>query len=234
MSRKQRHRGPHPGDEQLFSPDQLALMRTALNDYCWLLERDYAPAAALKLVGDRYSLRKRQRDAVLRCACTEDQRRSRQERRVDEPGGQRIAVDGFNALIIAESMLSGGPIIVGRDGARRDIASVHGSYKRVEETSDAVTMLVELLAPAAEVKWYFDQPVSNSGRAAQRIRDEASSRGLSWTAEVVYSPDRQLVEMSDWVIASSDAWILDNSLAWIDLASLLNPAPLWLIDLRSC
>jgi hypothetical protein len=233
VSRRQRHRGSHPGDDELFSAEQLGSLRTALADFCWLLERGYAQAAALKLVGDRYALRKRQRDAVLRCACTEAQRRSRIERQVVDPTGKRIAVDGFNALIITESMLSGGPIIVGRDGVRRDIASVHGSYKRVEETPAAVTLLVDLLEPASEVHWYFDQPVSNSGRAAQRIRDEAESRGLRWTAEVVYSPDRALIERSEWVIASSDAWILDNALSWIDLASLANPDQLWLLDLGS-
>src|SRR5215213_2775070 len=134
------HRGPHPEDRSLFGPDWEGRLRTAVSDLSWLLSRDYASPSALKVVGDRYGLTARQRTAVMRCACTDEARAGRLAREVSVAAlaGRRLWIDGYNVLTTVEAALAGGVVIVGRDGAWRDMASMHGTWRRVEETGPAI------------------------------------------------------------------------------------------------
>jgi hypothetical protein len=222
------HRGAAPKDRELFGEEALPALRDAVAELSWLLGRGYSDVSALELVGNRHALAKRQRVAVSRCACTDAQRDARRSRRVESIEGRAVEVDGFNAIIVGESSLSGGIVLVGRDGARRDLASVHGTWRRVEETSRAIEALGEVLAPAREVVWRLDRPVGNSGRLRALLAEIAEARGWTWTIEVEPSPDRSLVAAPD-VVATADAWILDRCRAWIDLPARIAGA--WLVDL---
>src|SRR2546429_1054165 len=151
----------------------------------WLLSRGYQPKSALKLVGDRHSLRERQRLAVARAACSDESRERRRERRVEARGvrGSELVIDGFNLVITLEAALAGGVLILCRDGCLRDLSSVHGSYRAVEETERAVTLAGEVLDDlgARAALWLLDSPVSNSGRLAERVRRIAAGGGWPWT-----------------------------------------------------
>jgi hypothetical protein len=54
-------------------------------------------------------------------------------------------IDGYNVLTSIEAALSGGVILRARDGCYRDMASMHGSYRKVEETISAIHILGELI-----------------------------------------------------------------------------------------
>ncbi len=232
MTDRRRHRGPAPQDDRLFGAARVTVLRRAVEEMGWLLSRGYPEAAALKLVGDRHDLTARQRKAVRRSACSDAARDDRRARSLG-PGelrGRSVDVDGFNCIILCESVLSGAPVFVGRDGALRDLASVHGTWRRVAETARAVEALTALLgrAGAAEVTWWLDRPVSNSGRLAQALRDAGAA-----DVRLVAHVDRRLAEGED-VVASADAWVLDQCGAWVDLprAVLDASAPeAWLVDL---
>src|SRR5205823_7732523 len=131
-----RHRGAHPEDRELFAPKWHVALRGAVADFSWLLSRDYATPSALKVVGDRYGLSARQRTAVMRSACSDSARASRLERETQlaNVAGRPLWIDGYNVLTSVEAALAGGVIIVGRDGCWRDMASMHGTWRRVEET----------------------------------------------------------------------------------------------------
>ena len=86
MPDKRIHRGPHPDDGKLFAAEKIAGLRTALADYSLLLTKGYAETGALKLVGDRFALTQRQRVAVMRSACTDEQLKSRKEKRIANRG----------------------------------------------------------------------------------------------------------------------------------------------------
>lgn len=137
---KRQHRGAHPADKDLFGARHLASLRRATTELSWLLGRGYAPLASLKLVGDRYGLTARQRLAVSRAACSDEQRERRQARclPVAEAAGESLIVDGFNLIITVEAAMSRGLLIRGRDLCIRDLSSVHGSYRAVEETERAI------------------------------------------------------------------------------------------------
>lgn len=52
------------------------------------------------------------------------------------------------------------------------------------------------------MRWLLDQPVSNSGQLAARLRELGLTLGLFWIAEVVMNPDSVLAETTDVVVAS--------------------------------
>ena len=62
-------------------------------------------------------------------------------------GGGRIDVKGFlRFTITVEAALSDGFLFMGRDGCLRDLAGIHGTYRRVEETLPAVEQIGRFLA----------------------------------------------------------------------------------------
>jgi hypothetical protein len=213
-------------------------LRAAVADLSHLLGRGYAEIAALELVGNRHQLTVRQRMAVRRCACTDAQRSGRMARCVgpERWRGAALAVDGFNVLTTVEVALAGGVLLRARDSCVRDIASMHGSFRRVDETEPALQHLADVLIAArpTSVLWILDRPVGNSGRLAQRIRDVAATRELAWTVELHDRADAAL-RSAPVLVATADSAILDAIGPWIDLASVaiarLAAAPI--VDLAS-
>jgi hypothetical protein len=219
---KRLHRGPHPADSTLFAAEQRPKLRQAAGDLCWLLSRGYAQPSALKLVGDRYQLAERQRMALLRSTCSDQQRSRRLASQVpwQAPAGRTLWIDGYNVLTTIEAALAGGFLLAGRDGCYRDLASVHGTFRRVEETSPALELLGEMLAPmAGPIVWYFDSPVSNSGRLRGLMLALAGRRQWKWQVELVTNPDVVLAA-SPQLIATADSAILDRAAGWLNLARL--------------
>jgi hypothetical protein len=147
MPDKRTHRGPHPQDRELFGPASIDTLQRAVADYSLLLSKGYADKSSLKLVGDRFSLTDRQRLAVMRSACSDEQLAGRAERemQISELAGQPIVIDGYNLLITVEAAMSGGLIFKGRDGCFRDLASIHGTYHKVTETIPALQMIAQFL-----------------------------------------------------------------------------------------
>lgn len=231
-------RGPAQDDERLFAPERISDLRLAVWELSWLLGRGYAENSALKLVGDRHALLARQRTAVLRSACTDAaiERRHNRRLRSEALAGHALAIDGFNQLIAVEVGLSGGVVLVGRDGALRDLAGVHGSYDRSEQTLAAATLIGQQLAglEVGPIVWWLDRPVSNSGRLRAMLLELSEQRGWGWQVELHVDPDRVLIA-GDAVVASGDAWVLDEAGRHFDLArmTLMNECPAaWLVDLE--
>lgn len=221
MPDRRRHRGAHPRDHEIFAEPAWWALRSATLDYCWLSSRGYSLDAALALVGDRYQLVARQRVAVARISCSDAALAARRSRRLapEQLRGAALHIDGFNVCITLEAALSGGLVLVGRDGAHRDLASVHGNYRRVSETPPALELLVTELAALqpAQVTWYFDRPVSNSGTLAGLLRRSLEARGC---AGVVLLSDRVDAEVSaaGGVALSADSGVIDAAESWFDLA----------------
>src|SRR5437879_4448811 len=143
MSDTRKHRGAHPADRKLFAEILLLALRTAVGDLSWLLTRGYTMKAALKLVGDRHALTDRQRLAISRAACSEQskERRAAMNLPAEAVAGEELIIDGFNLIITMEAALSGGVLIHCRDGCIRDLSSVHGSYRSVNETNQAISLI---------------------------------------------------------------------------------------------
>jgi hypothetical protein len=225
MPDRRTHRGPHPEDARDFAPAAVPVLRSATADLSWLLTRGYALPSALKLVGDRYQLTARQRTAVSRCACSDQQhaRRTNHEVTFLELAVADVWIDGYNVLTSIEAALAGGVILRGRDGCLRDMASMHGSYRKVAETVPAIEMLGDALGGSrvARCRWLLDQSVSNSGRLRTIILQVAAHHGWNWTVDLVPDPDPLLAAApSPICIATADSAILNEAERWLPLARL--------------
>ena len=222
MPDKRTHRGPHPRDAKLFAPAAISDLQSALADFSLLLTKGYAEKSSLKLVGDRFSLTERQRLAVMRSACSDQQLASRDKREVKiaDLTDQPIAIDGYNVLITVEAAMSGGVIFKGRDGCFKDLASIHGTYRKVTETIPAVQLIGDFLneISAGDCLWLLDSPVSNSGRLKTLIGELSRKNNWNWEIELLASPDAELIKTAA-VAASSDSVVLDRCERWVNLAT---------------
>ena len=176
---------------------------------------------------------------------------------VEALAGQPLAIDGYNLLITIEAALSGGLIFKGRDGCFRDLASIHGTYRKVEETVPAVKLIGDFLTEirVAQALWLLDSPVSNSGRLKTLIAQLARENNWPWEIRLTISPDAELsspltVPSSHFpanrqlptdnrqltaIVVSTDSVILDACQKWTNLAAeiITQQTPLHDPD-RSC
>jgi hypothetical protein len=218
---KPSHRGPDPHDASAFDAASLPALRGAGADFCWLLTRGYASVSALKLVGDRFSLTERQRQAVRRSACSDDDRVKRLKNNCPEAevGGHVLFVDGFNVLTTIEAALGGAVVLSCRDLTYRDIAGLHGTYRRVAETIPALYLLGATISGLCigQCRWLFDRPVSNSGRTRRLVLDYALQHAQDWSVELVDDPD-PLLKASSEIVATADSAVLQACSRWFNLA----------------
>lgn len=221
MASKQKHRGQQSDDPHLFNEKWVNILNTAVDDLSYLLTRGYSIQSSLQLVGNRYRLTKRQRKALWRAAANDALIPLRHARRVpiDRLGGEKVAIDGYNLLISVESGLAGGIIIECRDGSFRDLASIHGTYRKVEETLPALQLIGEHLhqLKITQAHWYLDAPVSNSGRLGHLIREIAHAQQFPWEVSLVNSPDKELAQETDSICISADGWVLDHAQRWTNM-----------------
>ncbi|WAK04120.1 DUF434 domain-containing protein [Methylobacter sp. YRD-M1] len=231
-----RHRSAHLGDKVLFNDENLLRLRKAIYDLCWLLNRGYARHSAIKLVGDHYQLPKRQRLAISRAACSDESRKMRAAKclSIEAIKDRQLVIDGLNLIITIETIMAGGVVLRCRDSCIRDIASIHGTYRQVHETGNAIELLgqtLEFFEPE-NILWIFDRPVSNSGRLAVMVREIAEAQGWNWQTALMDNPD-QFISRSDQIAITSDSAILDEVGQWINLGDhiVANFFPeAWIID----
>ena len=240
MPDKRSHRGPGPKDGELFGTQHVKPLQDAVADLNWLLSRDYAERSSLKLVGDRYRLTERQRKAIMRCACSNRQRHQRQKSEVcaEDLPNKTVVIDGYNLLITVEAALSNAVLLKGSDGCIRDLAGIHGTYRRVEETLPAIKRIASGLRQlkVSDAVWLLDKPVSNSGRLKALIDRWGAEHNISWQVILAANPDKMLIQ-SDHIVISSDSGVLDRCSKWFNFVTYMfseldtDKKKLWLIEL---
>ncbi len=224
MIDQRNHRGRHPEDSELFAEQYHDVLREAASHLSWLLTRGYAVKSSMKLVGDRFKLKSRQRLAVQRSSVADRNLLNRNEKRklATQVAGKTVWIDGFNLLTTIEAALSGGVLLLGRDGCLRDMASMHGSYRRVEETAPALELLGTYFNTWGlnSAVWLLDEPVSNSGRLKKVIENVARENAWNWTVQLDPNPDRTLIERPE-IVVSADSFILDGCAQWLNVAAIV-------------
>jgi len=235
-SHDQRHRNAHPDDQALFGDQQLLRLQKAVYELCWLFNHGYARHSAITLVGDHHQLRRRQRIAIGRAACSDDRKNARNCKclKLQQIKNRDLIIDGFNLIITLEAAIAGAVLLQCRDGCIRDLASVHGTYRQVRETKSVIELVGRALAvfEPASVQWLFDKPVSNSGQLAQLVRKVANTYNWNWQADLLDNPD-QTIKASDKIAITSDSVILDSVEYWLNLTAYLLEQYVqdaWLID----
>lgn len=224
MSSETRNRGKQSNDDKLFSEKWKPIFTKAIDDLSFLYTRGYGEKSALQLVGNRYQLNVRQQKALGRISEAQQdiELRKSKELSIDQLANEKVAIDGFNLLILLESALSGAYVFKCRDNNYRDISGVHGSYKRVIKTEHSLLTIGNTLndLKVKHVQWYLDAPISNSGRLKTIMRETAEQNNFPWEIFLVNNPDRTLAEL-DVIVVSSDGWVLNHSARWFNLGAYL-------------
>ena len=219
---KEVKRGYIPTDAKEFNDTNLEIIKRAQLDIFMLLERGYSIKSASTFVGNHYLLSERQRLAIVRATSTSKDMEMRKNKLLKSDfEGKRIYIDGLNLIITLEVALSESLVLKCMDGTIRDMAGLRGTYKLIDKTDIAIQLIGEELAQMkiAEVTFYLDSPVSNTGRLKQRIIEILSRYSYDIKVELVNNAD-VILETKDYVI-TSDAIILNKCESWINLAYVI-------------
>ena len=103
------------------------------------------------------------------------------------------------------------------DGTIRDLAALRGTYRIIPETTDAISMLLDVLLEAGteSIHILLDEPVSNSGRLKALIADIGEKYPFTLDIQIRKDVDRELYGKEN--VITSDSVILDNCKSWINL-----------------
>lgn len=216
---KEVKRGYIPTDEKEFDDTNLKIIKRAQSDIFMLLERGYSIKSSSTFVGNHYLLSERQRLAIVRATSTSIDIENRKNKLLNSNfEDKKIHVDGLNLIITLEVSLSESLVLKCMDGTIRDLAGLRGTYKLIDKTDIAIKLIGEQLAKMkiAEVTFYLDSPVSNTGRLKQRIIEILSIYSYEVKVELVNNAD-VILETKACVI-TSDAIILNKCESWINLA----------------
>lgn len=218
-------RGFVPEDERNFSAEAIGKMRDASKDLLYLVNRGYPVDSASTFVGNRFLFSQRQRLALVRSIADDAALRARGEKRLsaEDLRDRQVFVDGFNIIITLEVWKSGGILLSGMDGAVRDLASLRGTYRIIDETQQAAEELLSHLKKTGvrEAVIYLDEPVSNSGRLKALLAEEAEKIGLPVDIRVEKDVDHTLYGRE--CVITSDSVILDHCSSWYSLGAALIP-----------
>lgn len=238
MTLKIKRRGYDPSDEICFSETSVKLLRRALDEIVWLLERGYRIKPVVELVGGHYQLTARQRMALQRGAATHEQGLHRAGIMLPmvEVRQTPLNIDGFNLIILLEVALSGSPLILGRDGVLRDLAGLRGTYGIVDKTQLALELVGRALGTLGvpSAKFILDEPVSNSGRLGQLISTEGAAWGIP--VEVLLAKNADAALSGAAGVVTGDSVILDKCSSWFNLGRWIVEEWIpgaWVVNLES-
>lgn len=215
---KQVKRGFVATDLAEFSGKALPLLHRAQEELVFLLNHGYNIEKSVTFIGNHYQLSARQRFALTRATASWETVRLRLAKRWEGSlKGHTLLVDAFNLIITLEAALSGSTLLYGMDGTVRDLCGLHGTYRLIDKTDEALRMLAAFLkrSGVAETIFYLDAPVSNSGRLKARILTVMEEEELPAKARLVQNADAALWEQEG--VVTSDAIILDRCRSWVNL-----------------
>ena len=208
-------RGYVPEDERNFSISALETMRIASSHINYLINEGYDLKSASTFVGNHFLLSERQRLAIVRSLATKEQLETRMGKKKEN--GAEVWVDGFNMIITLEVLFCDSILFTCMDGTIRDLAALRGTYRIIPETTDATSMLLDVLleAGAESVHILLDEPVSNSGRLKALIADIGEKYPFTLDIQIRKDVDRELYGKEN--VITSDSVILDHCRSWINL-----------------
>jgi len=194
----------------------------------YLVNRGYPKDSAIRFVSNHHRLPNEQRFVLARVIVASHTACRRRSKAVplEALGRKAVFVDGYNVLIIVESILSGCSVYLSDDGFLRDTRGIFRSYRASKFTVPALSEILDILTIAGpdRVEVLLDQQIGMSGQLAAQITEMMTERGPAWTARTVQDCDRQLkTELG--IVATADGNVIDASSQVIDL-------PYWIAKRR--
>ena len=237
MSTKNVKRGFDPDDTKIFSKESIAELKIAQEEIQWLLDRGYKMKQIIEFIGNHYLLSVRARTALQRTTSSMAEYEKRRSTMLPFECAKDgcLNIDGFNIIITLEVAISGSPILLGKDGVYRDLAGLRGTYRIIDKTDTAISLigktLQELSVPM--VKFYLDSPVSNSGRLKTKILEYSEQWGMPVEVDLIPNVDAVLAGKER--VVTGDSIILDECKSWFNLSRKIiedHIQDAWVIDLR--
>ncbi|WP_170920316.1 DUF434 domain-containing protein [Desulfacinum hydrothermale] len=206
--------------------DETGVIHEAAEDLFLLLNKGYPRSSAITWVGNRYNLPREGRELLRRGIFSQTAALRRRAKKVRGAAwrSRLLVVDGHNVHITVESALLRRPLVVGNDGALRDIAALSARFRPGPTTQRVVDLVCGTLERflSAQVRFYFDAPMSRSGELAGMYERCLKELGVPGWARAVAVPEQHFPARG-CVIASSDRAVVDGCESWLDLAR-------WVID----
>lgn len=207
-----------PNDQKEFSGKSIDKLLKAGRDLQYLLNQGYNIKGASTFIGNHYLLSERQRLALVRAISSNESIKMREAKEVKIiPQESVVNIDGFNTIITLEVALSDSLLLKSMDGTIRDLAALRGTYRLIDKTDTAITLIGSILEKnkVDKAAFYLDAPVSNSGRLKQRITELLNTFTFEVQVEVINNVDAVLEKLDN--VITSDAIILDKCVSWINL-----------------
>lgn len=211
-------RGYAPNDHKEFGGKSLSILFSAGRDLHYLLNQGYNIKSASEFVSNHYLLSERQRLALVRAVSSKKSLSARKEKEISEIlPGSTVHIDGFNTVITLEVALSDSLLLKCMDGTIRDLAALRGSYRLIDKTESAITLIGKALEDfrIGKAVFYLDAPVSNVGRLKSAILELLSPLQFEVHIEVTDNVDTVLKTLDN--VITGDAIILDQCISWINL-----------------
>jgi hypothetical protein len=233
-------RGYDVDDEIAFKGDGYKKLLEAKEIVTFLLDHKFRVKQATMFVANHYMLNERQRLVLARgCGKTSDvAKRKAKMLKPEDLKGKEVFIDGFNAIIPLESMLSDSVLIQCADGAIRDLANLKGSYRIIDKTQSAIRLILQKLQNygVAKATFYLDKPISNSGRLKSYINAIARDYAIEVDVELHDGVDKLLYDKEN--VISGDCIVLDKAISWYPLYADIvedygKTHNVWLLDMTN-
>lgn len=212
-------RGYLPDYEKMFRNEGIAALQEAVTDALFLLNRGHNLKRAAHFAMEHYQLSNAQRIAMTRGIASDDEilRRSASMLPYDEVKNQTVFLDGFNAIILMESLVSASPVFLCMDGAVRDLANLKGSYRIIDKTELAIRLILQELDElhVSKAVIHIDSPVSNSRNLKLLILKLAEDYTVQVEVYLINACDKSFYQQQ--FVISGDGIVMDNAQSWIPL-----------------
>lgn len=222
-----KRRGYLPEYDEQFGPIGVERLKEAAIDALFLLNRGYDTKRASHIAMEHYQLSEMQRIAISRGLDPDKTVARRQLNRLNpsELDGQTVYIDGFNAIILMESLVSESPVFRCLDGAVRDLANLKGAYKIIDKTEPAIRLIFAQLDKLRVSKAIIniDSPVSNSRNLKVLLLSLASDYDVDVEVNLVDACDKSFYGQP--CVITGDCIVIDNVKSWAPLYS-------WIVDDR--
>ncbi len=185
----------------------------ALDDYYYLLNRDYPERAILKVIGDRRQLSRSERQILFRGVAPRAKARQRKGRLITDISRKAVFLDGYNVLLTVMNYLYGKKVFISNDGMMRDVGENYGKIKNKELFMRSCRLLMNALQlhRPAFVTILLDSPVSHSAIHKQELTNLLEEYHLQGEIQLFRSPDHELKHLQCDCIATSDSIIIDGT-----------------------
>ena len=230
-------RGYLPDYEKTFRDKGLAILGEAMVDALFLLNRGHSLKRASTIAMEHYQLTDHQRIALTRGLSSDAEIAWRMQHRCEcnEIRDKTVYLDGFNAIILMESLVSGSPIFRCMDGTIRDLANLKGSYHIIDKTESAIRLILAALDELGVSKAVIniDSPVSNSRNLKVLICQLAQDYHVEVEVNLIDACDKSFYDC-EYVI-TGDGIVIDHAKSWIPLYRWIvehyqKAHEVWLVD----